>query len=367
MGAGSGEAGDLPDGLKLHWRTFDGPGLWGMGLTMLADAALYLSLIFGWFYLWTASPNWQPPASSPIGSWPLAAVSLAFGAGLWLLQRAVRRLRGGEAGGLAPQLWLAGGLGLLGCGGLGALLAGAGLAPTRNAHDAVLAFTLAFLLLHGALASVLAALQADLFFNYSHALERQAVAGCRRQAYAAIAAKLLENGETWTPMPRFAEVGRGAQVLPELLRSPQRLWGSRNWEAGLARGVFSQMGGDRRDALDGLFKQAGYAEVTQFEIYTLQARMKKLAVTTTISPEDRSRYYDVLSELDAKSAAMEGIAGQLIEQIEGVGMDLPEEFVSAALERLVLSNARGAKVYGECYVPIAFPLLDNRSSTVDGP
>jgi cytochrome c oxidase subunit I+III len=160
MGAGSCDAADLPAGLKLHWRTFDGPGLWGMGLTMLADAALYLSLIFGWFYLWTASPNWQPPASSPIGSWPLAAVSVLFGAGLWLLLRAVRRLRSGEAGGLGRQLLLASALGLLGCLGLGALLASAGLAPTRNAHDAVLAFTLAFLLLHGALATVLAALQA---------------------------------------------------------------------------------------------------------------------------------------------------------------------------------------------------------------
>ncbi|MBU0829903.1 MAG: cytochrome c oxidase subunit I, partial [Gammaproteobacteria bacterium] len=51
--AAAGEAHDLPDGLKLHSRTFDGPGLWGMGLTLLADAALFTSLLFGWLYLWT--------------------------------------------------------------------------------------------------------------------------------------------------------------------------------------------------------------------------------------------------------------------------------------------------------------------------
>lgn len=215
--------------------------------------------------------------------------------------------------------------------------------------------------------TVEAALQVDLFFNYSHALERKAVAACRREAYEAIATQLLETGETWTPVPVLAGARPSGQVLPELLRSPQRLWGSRNWEAGLARGVFNQMDDERRSALDGLFNQAQYAEVTQFEIYTLQARMKKLAVTTTISPEDRSRYYDVLSELDAKSAAMEGISGQLIEQIEGVGMDLPDEFISDALERLVLSNARGAAIYGECFVPVTFPLLANRSRVAEGP
>jgi len=158
--AAAGEAHDLPEGLKLHSRTFDGPGLWGMGLTMLADAALYLSLVFGWFYLWTAAPHWQPPAQSPLGTWPLAAVSLAFGAGLWLLQRSVQRLRRKEEQGLRNRLLAVSGLGLLGCLGLAGLLASAPLQPERSAHDAVLAFTLVFLLLHGALATVLAALQA---------------------------------------------------------------------------------------------------------------------------------------------------------------------------------------------------------------
>ena len=156
----AGEARDLPPDLKLHSRTFDGPGLWGMGLTMLADAALYASLLFGWLYLWTVVPGGQAPAESPLGTWPLAAVTLLFVTGLWTLRRAVRRLRAGSDAGLQTHLWCATGLGVAGCAGLLWVWAHAALQPTLRAHDAVLSFTLLFLLLHGALASVLAALQA---------------------------------------------------------------------------------------------------------------------------------------------------------------------------------------------------------------
>jgi cytochrome c oxidase subunit I+III len=158
--AAAGEAHDLPLGLKLHSRTFDGPGLWGMGLTLLADTAFYASLLFGWLYLWTVAPNWQAPERSPLGVWPLAAAGLAFGAGLWLLRQSVKRLRAGQGKGLRGRLAGAAASGLLGCLVLVGLLVTAALEPMRTAHDAVLAFTLGFLLVHGALATVLAALQA---------------------------------------------------------------------------------------------------------------------------------------------------------------------------------------------------------------
>ncbi|MDP3224013.1 MAG: hypothetical protein Q8M96_12865, partial [Rubrivivax sp.] len=158
--AAGGEAHDLPAGLKLHSRTFDGPGLWGMGMPLLADAALYGALMFGWLYLWTVVPDGRPPAASPLGTWPLAAVTLLLGAGLWTLRGAVQRLRAGKETGLRTRLWLSSALGVLACAGLSWLLATAGLQPGLRAHDAVLAFTLIFLLLHAALAAVLAALQA---------------------------------------------------------------------------------------------------------------------------------------------------------------------------------------------------------------
>ena len=156
----AGEAHDLPEGLRLHSRTFDGPGLWGMGLTLLADGALYASLLFGWLYLWTVAPNWQMQVPSPLGLWPLLAVTAGFAAGLWLLRGANRRLRQGSAAGLGPRLLAAAAAGAAGCAVLAWLLAAAPLQPRLSAHDAVLAFTLVFLLLHGLLAVVSTVLQA---------------------------------------------------------------------------------------------------------------------------------------------------------------------------------------------------------------
>jgi cytochrome c oxidase subunit I+III len=156
----AGEAHDLPEGLKLHSRTFDGPGLWGMGLTVLADAALFASLLFGWLYLWTVAPNWQMPPRSPLGGWPLAAAGVALGTGWWLLGRTTRRLREGRSEGLRMRLLAVAASGTVACLLLGGLAMRAPLKPELTAHDAVISFTLAYLLLHAALVTVLAALQA---------------------------------------------------------------------------------------------------------------------------------------------------------------------------------------------------------------
>ncbi len=212
-----------------------------------------------------------------------------------------------------------------------------------------------------------AALQVDLFTTYFSALERVAIADCRKEGYAAIAAQLLETGETWIPMPLIDENGSEGNVLPRLLRSPLRDWGSRDWDAGLVRGTFNQMDDARRDALDNLFAQARFASVTQNEIFTLQSRMKKLAVTTTISPDDRSRYYDLLAELDDKSALLELFSGLIVTLIGEVGFDLPEEFVADALERLPRDNAFRETYFGACYVPIEFTLLDGKVSAESAP
>ena len=103
--AAAGEGHDLPEGLQLHSRTFDGPGLWGMGLTLLADAALFTSLLFGWVYLWTVAPHWEPPAQSPLGVWPQAAIALGWARALVH----ATRVAGGKplSDGLAARLSLA--------------------------------------------------------------------------------------------------------------------------------------------------------------------------------------------------------------------------------------------------------------------
>src|SRR5690606_18420731 len=61
-------------GLPLHSQTFDSPGRWGMGFTLLADSSLYLSLVFGWLFLWTSAPHWTRPEQPPLSPAMLVAI-----------------------------------------------------------------------------------------------------------------------------------------------------------------------------------------------------------------------------------------------------------------------------------------------------
>lgn len=144
----------------LHSRTFSGPGLWGMNLTLLANGALYLSILFGWFYLWTVAPQWQAPSESPLG-WPslLLSGALLSIAGVWF-GILVWRLRRGQTGKLARQLAGVAAIGGLHFCSLIWILWTAPLSPTATSHDALVVVMLVYLLLHGGLASVLTALQA---------------------------------------------------------------------------------------------------------------------------------------------------------------------------------------------------------------
>jgi len=202
------------------------------------------------------------------------------------------------------------------------------------------------------------ALQEDLFNNYLYAKERLAVAECRKQAYHAIAEKLLAPGEDWAGMPRVNTDDTFKPALPVLLRSPGRNWGSRIWQAGLARGTFNQMDDGLRNSLDQTFKQTQLAEVLQRDISTLQGRINTLAVTTTIGKSDRLRYYDMLGEMDNKSHILELISSQMIAAIEEIGINLPTEDRRELHENLAQGNERRAAVYGACYIPIKMPIFD---------
>ncbi|MDX1367077.1 cytochrome c oxidase subunit I [Pseudomonas sp.] len=144
----------------LHSRTLDGPGLWGMGVTLLANGALYLALLFGWFYLWTVAPNWQVPEHMPFNHGLLLASALLLSLATWWQARAIKRLRRGDARNLRGHLALVAGLGLGQTGLLLWTLLGGELAPRATAHDAVILVMLIYNLLHCALATILSALQA---------------------------------------------------------------------------------------------------------------------------------------------------------------------------------------------------------------
>lgn len=202
------------------------------------------------------------------------------------------------------------------------------------------------------------AIQDDLYYNYTYAKERLAISKCRADAYQAIATQLLEPGEAWAGLPRNDESNTFGLVLPNLLRSPSRNWGSRAWDAGLARGLFNKMDEERRATLDSIFTQTKRAQGLQADIYTLQGRINTLAVSTQMSRSDRLRYYDMLGELDIKSALSEIISGQIVASIERFGIDVPVEYRSELPDDLSQDNDRGKAVYGDCFVPMIWPVFD---------
>ena len=164
-------------------------------------------------------------------------------------------------------------------------------------------------------------------------------------------------------MPRtVSDDGGFEQILRSVFSSPSRNWGSRIWDAELARGTFTQMAHERRERLDLLFKQTRYAEGLQDDIYALQGRLKVLAVTTTVSPSERRRYYEILGEMDGKSGALELISQQIIRDIEAVGIFASlDGFIDESVdvgEILKQTHERGQSAYGTCYTPYEVPLLN---------
>lgn len=148
------QPGDPP----LHSRTCDGPGRWGMGVTLLANGSLYLSLLFGWFYLWTVAPGGMRSETS-LAHWPLLLGIVLLGAAVFWLRRCLKGLRAGEDAQLATQLAAIAGLGLAQSALLLWALLDAGLSPRASAHDALLTFAVIYLLVHCLLGCGLLALQ----------------------------------------------------------------------------------------------------------------------------------------------------------------------------------------------------------------
>lgn len=144
----------------LHSRTFDGPGLWGIILTLLADATLFLCLIFGWLYLLTVAPHWQAPTVPPLSWLPLLASGVLLTIATIWHRFVLQRLRMGSDAQLHPQLWSITLVGLIHIGLLVWTWSTSSLAVTETAHDAVIAVVLMYLLFHSGLAVIMTLLQA---------------------------------------------------------------------------------------------------------------------------------------------------------------------------------------------------------------
>ena len=111
-------------------------GWWAMFITMLGDMTAFVSIVFGYFFYWTARDDFPPdPTPGPGLSWPGVALALILGA--WLLTCLARRLNRRDASGVFHAVLAT----AIACGvaGSAALLAGpwlTGLDPQRRAYDA---------------------------------------------------------------------------------------------------------------------------------------------------------------------------------------------------------------------------------------
>lgn len=203
------------------------------------------------------------------------------------------------------------------------------------------------------------AIKTDLFINYINAKERLAFRDCRTARLGELAERLLEPDGPWQGMP-FNVIGiDGVLSVDRVLRSPSRGWGSRIWEAELARGTFNKMSAERRRVLDKIFTDSNYAEITQEKILDGQARLKILANTIDLSKSDRMRYYDIVAEIDENSYWLEVSGDQIAEAIEnyGVVFDSDESKKIRSLFSNRIDETIHRLAYGECFKPIIIPFL----------
>ena len=149
-----------PDQPPLHTRTVDGPGVWGMATTLLANGSLYLALLFGWLFLWTVAPRWQVPPGQPLTGWPLLISGVLLTAAAIWFYRVVRRLRRQNDLHLTGHCLGVAVVGLIHSGGILWALLRANLAPTATAHDAMIVMVLVYSLVHSTVASAMLLLQA---------------------------------------------------------------------------------------------------------------------------------------------------------------------------------------------------------------
>ena len=112
-------------------------GWWGMFITMMGVLTAFISIVFGYFFYWTARPDFPPdPTTGPGIVWP--AVAFALLAAAWLLTVMAQRWNRMDA----PRRFYTAitGAAFLALGGGGALIAGpwlTGVDPERHVYGSI--------------------------------------------------------------------------------------------------------------------------------------------------------------------------------------------------------------------------------------
>ncbi|HZW22717.1 cytochrome c oxidase subunit I [Noviherbaspirillum sp.] len=142
--------------LPCHYATRQPPGWWGTLIALLADATLFLSLLFAYFYLWTVSPAWPPEGFGGAGLlWPSLAL-IALLASSAALQWGETGNRQGRRGRLQAGFLLAMGLALAFVVLQAAALAGGAPSATAHAYRALMFTITGFQFVHVAIAILMA-------------------------------------------------------------------------------------------------------------------------------------------------------------------------------------------------------------------
>ncbi|MGS2719249.1 hypothetical protein [Paraglaciecola aestuariivivens] len=203
------------------------------------------------------------------------------------------------------------------------------------------------------------ALQLDLLANYFFSKERMALSHCRIANLGKLAEQLLKPEEEWQGVSFVKKASEDFNpALEGVLISPSRGWGSRLWQAELARGTFNLMPKAKRNKLDTLLNQGEKANQLQSEIWTLQSRLKVLSQNLKLSVSDRLRYYEIVAELDDKSFLLEVISQQIATAIESMDVFVDDTVLEGLPALLSASNKRLIGIHGDCVLPRKFSLFN---------
>jgi len=151
--------------LPLHPQAHDAPGWWGMLAGLLVNGTFYITLLFGYLYLWAVAPGWPPPQLIQ-GDWLLPTITGALAAlGALAHHRAVSVNRNGDNP--LPGLSAASVLGLLASAGCIGQIALYLEPPTSHAYAATTTFLIGYCALHELLSAILA-IHAALRYGYGY-------------------------------------------------------------------------------------------------------------------------------------------------------------------------------------------------------
>ena len=140
--------------LPLAPQVHDAPGWWGMVVGLAVNATFYITLLFGYLYLWAVAPAWPPDAFVDAGRLTALLVAMATLAGALGFHVAVRANADGRSP--LPGLALALVAGAMAALGLVWQLVHDIPSPTGHAYAAVTTVLVGYVALHALLSAVMA-------------------------------------------------------------------------------------------------------------------------------------------------------------------------------------------------------------------